>query len=133
MRRLPTGCALLTAFLLLAASAPARCETSGPGELAPGEQSVRQLPRSERAARASLMKSLARVQLAELDSLAAIVAASPADASRLHREIEAAKRRHAREEVGLQREFALRTGNLALAHKLETRLARLAAAEAGVR
>jgi hypothetical protein len=133
MRRLPTGCALLTAFLLLAGSAPARCETSGPGELAPGEQSVRQLPRSERAARASLMKSLARMQLAELDSLSALVAASPADAGRLHREIEAAKRRHAREEIGLQRDLALRTGNLALVRKLETRLARLIFLEAGAR
>ena len=133
MRPSAAGWALLSAFLLLASSHPARSESGGPGELGPGEESVRRLPRSEKAARASLLKSLDRVQRAELDSLSALAAASPAEAGRLHREIEAAKRRHAREELGLQRDLAIRTGNTALVRRLESRLARLVDLEGGAR
>lgn len=136
MRRLPTGRATLCCFLLLLAPVAARSESTGAREFAPGEHAVRRSPavaRSERAERVARHRALARAHSAEIDSLSAHLAASPEEAGRYHREIEAAKRRHAHETVVLQREFALRAGDLALVRKLETRLTRLAGAEAGAR
>lgn len=123
MRPSAIGWPLLTAFLLLVSPDAAFCERGGPAELAPGEVSERRPPRTEKSARAAESRALARAQRAELDSLAARLAADPADARRLHGEIVAVKRRHAREELLLHREFALRSGNAALARRIEARLA----------
>lgn len=79
-------------------------------------------------------RALAASQAAELDSLGALAAAAgaaPAEAARWQREIEVAKRRHAREEIVLQQDFALRTGNAALARRLALRLERLELANGG--
>ena len=129
MRPSAIGWALLSAILLFSPAHPALAERGGPAEFAPGEERVRRLPRAERSARMTQVRALERAQRAELDSLAVLLAAEPADARRWHGEIQAAKRRHARAEVELSRAFALRAGDAALARKLDARLARLAGRE----
>ncbi len=125
---------LLTIALLLTPSY-ARAESGGPPELAPGRSSERHAatPMVTRATRRDAFRALAATQAAELDSLGALAATSPAEAGRWQREIEAAKRRHAREEIVLQQGFALRTGNAALARRLALRLERLELASGGAR
>lgn len=133
MRTSSARLALLSAVLLLSIPGFARSEPGRSGELGPGEQSVRAPGRAERAVRAGLLRALGASHLAELDSLAALAAASPAGAGAVHREIEAVKRRQAREEAELQRDLAVRSGNLSLVRRLDARLAKLAALEGGAR
>lgn len=118
--------ALLAAFLAFASPPAALAERGGPPELAPGESVSRRPPASLKAERVARSRALAAAQRAEMDSLAALAADSPADAGRAQRAIEAAKRRHAREELALHREFALRAGDTGLARRIETRMAALA-------
>jgi len=118
--------AILALFLLLASPHAARAERGGPPEPAPGESVSRRPAAGVRSERVARTRALDRAQRAELDSLAALAAASPAEAGRVQRAIEAAKRRHAGEALGLQREFAVRSGNTALVRRLDARLAALA-------
>ncbi len=111
-----------------------RAESGGAPEFAPGQSSDRRTAVVTRATRAQVLRALARTQAAELDSLGALAAAaSPAESGRWQREIEAAKHRHLREEIVLQQDFAVRTGNAALARRLSLRLERLDRANGGVR
>ena len=137
MRRRPALIPLLTlafSLLVLAGSARrARAEAGSPPEIGRGQSVERSGAKLLAAPRSRLLRDLAREHAAELDSLAARAAAEPARANALHREIEAAKRRHVREEIELQRAVALRDGRVALARRLELRLSRLDAATAGAR
>ena len=126
-------CTLLLALALVAAPPSARAEQGSAAELAPGQMSERRPGRSAKAARVRLWRELARVQAAELDSLAALTSSTPEEAGRRHRDIEAAKQRHARQEIELQRDLAVRDGNAALVRRLDTRLSRLAAVTGGAR
>ncbi|MFN8588802.1 MAG: hypothetical protein U0704_13495 [Candidatus Eisenbacteria bacterium] len=124
---------LFVAALLGLAPGPVRAESGGPPELAPGRSVTRDAVATSRAARVEALRALARTQAAELDSLAAFAAAYPAEGARWQRTIEAAKQRHVREEIVLQREFALRFGHAALARRLALRLERLELAGGGAR
>lgn len=124
---------LLLALALVVPPPAARGESGAAPELATGQMAERRPGRSAKAARVRLWRELARVQAAELDSLAALASSSPETAGRWHREIEAAKQRHARQEIEMQRDLAVRDGNAALARRLETRLSRLAAVTGGAR
>ena len=124
---------LLFAAALCLVAALSHAEPGGKPELAPGQSVTRDAAASGRAVRLEAWRALARAQAAELDSLGALAAAAPADAGRLQREIEAAKRRHVRDEIELQRTFALRAGNAALARRLALRLERLELANGGAR
>ncbi len=126
-------CLLLLVLALFAVPSPVRAEQGAAAELAPGQVSDRRPGRTAKAARVRLWRELARVQAAELDSLAALTSSSPEEAGRRHLEIEAAKQRHARQEIELQRSLAVRDGNAALVRRLDTRLARLAAVTGGAR
>lgn len=84
--------------------------------------------------RVRMFRALAATHAAELDSLGAQAAAAPPEAAgRWQREIEAAKQRQGRQEIELQRDFAVREGNAALARRLNQRLARLAMVAGGSR
>lgn len=127
---------LVLAFLVGPEPAIARAEAGGPAELEPGMSSERRAVVSTRASRRQALRVLARTQAAELDSLAALAAlaaVAPAEAGRWQREIEAVKRRHAREEIVLQQDFARRSGDAALARRLAQRLERLDRVAGGAR
>ena len=124
---------LLFATALLLTPSLTNAESGGAPEFAPGQSSERHAAVVTRASRRQAFRALAQSQAAELDSLGALAAAAPAEAARWQREIEAAKRRHAREEILLQQDFALRTGNAALARRLALRLERLELADGGAR
>lgn len=132
-RSVAIRCTLLLALALVVPPPAARGESGAAPELAPGQMAERRPGRSAKAARVRLWRELARVQAAELDSLAALASSSPETAGRWHREIEVAKQRHARQEIEMQRDLAVRDGNAALARRLETRLSRLAAVTGGAR
>ncbi len=124
---------LLLATVLLSTPSVSHAESGGLPELAPGQSSERRAAVVTRTTRRQALRALALAHAAELDSLAALTAATPVESGRLQRDIEAAKRRHTREEILLQRDFALRSGDAALARRLALRLERLELANGGSR
>lgn len=136
MPRRPATFALACWLILIAHAGAAprvSAEPGGPAELERGRSVESSAARGPVGTRSALLRSLAREHAAEIDSLEALLGASPARAATLAREIEAAKRRHAREEIELQIEVARRDGRVGLARRLELRLARHDAVVRGAR
>ncbi len=116
---------LLLAFAASFFASGAHAESGSPAELGRGQSVEREAPTVLRGTRSQLLRGLSRRHTAEIDSLEALAAVAPRGASALQAEIERAKHRHAREEIELQRQVAVRDGRVALARRLELRLTRL--------